>query len=137
MKPGGSLSHSQELSNKSLSWAESTQILVLIPIYLIFVLILSSHLHLGIGVPVKILNALLPSSILATWTTHFNLLDLITLTVLGESYKLWSSSLWNLLHSPFLSLLGPNIYLRISFSHTFNLCSFFKGRERVSHCTMQ
>ena len=37
-----------------------------------------------VGLPVKILKALLPSSILA----HLNLLDLITLTILGELYKL-------------------------------------------------
>ena len=37
-----------------------------------------------VGLPVKILKALLPSSILATCPVHFNLLDLIILTVLGE-----------------------------------------------------
>ena len=36
-----------------------------------------------------------------------------TLTILGERYKLWSSSLWSLLHSPFESLLGPNICFTI------------------------
>ena len=53
-----------------------------------------------VGLPVKILKALLPSSILATCPAHLNLLDLITLTILGERYKLCSSSLWSLLHSP-------------------------------------
>ena len=55
---------------------------------------LSSHLHLGLpeglfpaGVPVKMLKALLPSSILATWSDYLNLLDLITSTILGEQYK--------------------------------------------------
>ena len=33
---------------------------------------------------VKILKALLPSSIVATFPAHLNLLDLITLTILGE-----------------------------------------------------
>ena len=33
--------------------------------------------------PVEILKALLPSSILATWPAHLNLLDLIALTILG------------------------------------------------------
>ena len=52
---------------------------------------LSSHLRLGlpkglfpVGVSVNIYKALLPSSILATWPTHLNLLDLSTLTILGE-----------------------------------------------------
>ena len=46
-----------------------------------FILILSSHLPLGlskglfpIGIPVEILNALLPSSILTTWPAHLNIL---------------------------------------------------------------
>ena len=34
--------------------------------------------------PLQILKALLPSSILATCSGHLNLLDLITLTILGE-----------------------------------------------------
>ena len=91
MEPGGSMPHSQGDIN---------------------ILLLSSHLLLGfpkgifpVGLPVKILKAFLPSSIMATCLAHLNLLDLITLTMLGERYKLWSSSLWNLLHSPFSSLL--------------------------------
>jgi hypothetical protein len=50
-----------------------------------------SHLCLGlpkglfpVSVPAKILKALLPSSILTKWPAHLNLLDLITLTILGE-----------------------------------------------------
>ena len=38
--------------------------------------------------PVRILKALLPSSILVTYPAHLNLLDLITLTIVGERYKL-------------------------------------------------
>ena len=38
--------------------------------------------------PVNILKALLPSFILATCPAHLNLLDLITLNILGERYKL-------------------------------------------------
>ena len=41
-----------------------------------------------VGLPVKILKALLLSSILATCPTHLNLLDSIILTILGERYKL-------------------------------------------------
>ena len=52
-------------------------------------IVLPSCLGLPKGLfPVKILNALLPSSILATCTAHLNLLDLITLAILGERYKL-------------------------------------------------
>ena len=92
----------------------------IIPISSRSILILSSHLRVSlpkglfpVGLPVKILKALLPSSILATCPAHLNLLDLITLTILGERYKLLSSSLWSLLHSPFAFLLGPNIRLRM------------------------
>ena len=55
---------------------------------------ISSHLRLVlpngiflVGLPIKILKEFLHSSILATWPAHLNLLDLITLTTLGEWYK--------------------------------------------------
>ena len=59
-----------------------------------------------VQVPVNILKALLPSSIPATLSAYLNLLDLTMLTILDERYELWSTSLWNLLHSLFLSPLG-------------------------------
>ena len=100
---------------------------------------LSSHLRLGlpkdlfsVGLPVKILKELLPSSILATCPAHLNLVDLITLTILGERYKLWSTSLWSFLHSPLPSLLGPNIRLRILFSNTLSLHSCLNVRDYVT-----
>ena len=65
------------------------------PISLRSILILCSHLRLGlpkglfpVGLPVNILKARLPSSILATCPAHLNLLDLITRTIVGERYKL-------------------------------------------------
>ena len=103
------------------------------------ILIFSSHLCLGlpkdlfpIGLPVKILKALLPSSILVTWPAYLNFLGLIALTILGERYKLISSLLWSLLYSPFASLFGPNICLRTLFSNTFSLHSSLNVNDRVS-----
>jgi hypothetical protein len=54
------------------------------------------------------------------------------MTILCERYKLWSSSLWSLLHSPFSSLLGPNISLRILFSNNLSLHSSLNVRDHVS-----
>ena len=62
-----------------------------------------SHLRLGIpkvlfpvGVAVNIFKSLLHSTILDEWTANLNLLDLITLTILDERYKLWSlQSMYN------------------------------------------
>ena len=114
MEPRGSMLHSQGLSNNPYPEPNKFNS----PLwYLPPQGPRSSHLSLclskglfPVGLPVKILKALLPSSILATWLAPLNLLDLITLTILGERYKLLRSS-WSLLHSPFSSLLGPNIRL--------------------------
>ena len=65
-------------------------------------------------------------------TCPFNLLDLINLTVLGERYKLWSSLLWSLLHSPFSSLLGLNIRFGILISNTLSLRSSLNVRDHAS-----
>ena len=113
---------------QSLSWAESIQLLVFIPISLRSILMSSSQ-HLGfskflfpIGLPIKSLNPFLPSFLHSgIWPAHLSLIVLSTLTILDEQYKLWSSLLWSLLHSQFSSLLGPNIRLRILFSNTLSL----------------
>ena len=79
MEPGGSIMHSQKLSNDPYPESNEPQFLVLIPIYLRSILILSSHLCLGLpkdlfpeGIPAKILKAPLTSSILATRPAHLS-----------------------------------------------------------------
>ena len=54
------------------------------------------------------------------------------LTILGERYKLWGSSLWSVLHSPFSSLLGPNTRLRVLFSNTLSLYPSLNVRDHAS-----
>ena len=75
-------------------------------------------------VAIKILRALLPSSILATWPAHLDLLDLITLTILGERYKLWTSSLWSLLQSHLLlaQMFCLDRNLKLSFQFYLPAC---------------
>jgi hypothetical protein len=58
-------------------------------------LILFSHLCLGlpkclfpVDLPIKILKALLPSSIMTICPANLNLLYFITLAILGQQYKL-------------------------------------------------
>ena len=73
---------------------------------------LSSHLRLGlpkglfpVGLPVKILKALLPSSILATCPAHLNRLDLITLN--STNYEVPHFGAFSTPHS-----LGPKYPLQ-------------------------
>jgi hypothetical protein len=96
------------------------------------ILMLSPHIRLGLpsgifpsGFPTKILHAILIYPIRATSPTHLTFLDLITLIIFGEAYKLCSSSLCSLIQPPATSsLLGPNIAPRALFSLPLQLFSF-------------
>ena len=69
MEPGGSMLDSQWLCNNPYLFKVHSNI------------VLPKGLF-PVGLPVKILKALLYSSILATCPAHLNLIDLITLTIL-------------------------------------------------------
>jgi hypothetical protein len=105
----------------------SIQSTLLHPIYLISILILSSYLHLGIPSGLFLLS--LPPKTLYTskffpmrtiFSAHRILL--IILIILGEEYKLWSSTVCSFLQPPVTySFFGPYILLSTLISNTNSL----------------
>lgn len=85
---------------------------------------LPSNLFLQVSRPGTCAHCSSPPE-LAMCLSHFFFLDLIIWREFGDEYKLWSLSLYNVLHPPLTSSLSSlNILLNTLFSDKLGLCSF-------------
>jgi len=115
----------------------------LLTLFLRSILILSSQLGLGLQsclfpsrFSTKISYTFLIAPIRATYLAHLILLELITLIIFGEAYKLRRSSLCSLLQPPVTSSLSvPTILLSTLFSNILSLRSSLSMRDQVAQDT--
>ena len=132
MDPGGPMPHKQGFSNNPYSEKNQSNSSCSNLFCLRSILVMSFHLCLGlprglflVALLVENFKALLSSSFLNTYPAYFNVVELISFTILGERYTLWSPLLQSLPHSSFSPLSVPNIRLGILFSNILSLCSSF------------
>ena len=96
MGPGGLMPHSQGLSNNLYPEPYQSNSSYFFEIHSNIVLPSTPRLSwrsisCRFSLPANILKAVLLFSTLATWPVYHNIIDLITLAILGEHDKLWSS----------------------------------------------